>query len=93
MKIKLHIPDSGMDAIKDLGLRQTNPETLKLVQGILLRGKSGEALDSKSFAALVKNFGAVISVDSDGTRLLVVSALKLESTCTSVVVDEGLDSN
>mgnify|MGYP001549479633 CR=1 FL=1 len=89
MKIKLHFPPQGIDAIKALGLRQTNPETLRWTTqhsssshgiGVLLRGKSGEILDGRSFAAMHKGFGAWIECDSTETKRRVANALVTAAT-------------
>jgi hypothetical protein len=86
LKIRLCFPIDGAKAIKSLGLRQPNPETLRLVtdhpmsrhgQGVLLRGKSGDPLDAPSFAVLQANFGAWVEVDSYATKERVISALGL----------------
>ena len=91
MKIKLHFPASGIEAIKALGLRQGSPETLRLTTqhsmsshgiGVLLRGKSGEILDGRTFEAL-QAFGAWIECDSAETKRRVENAL--------VTVATGLD--
>lgn len=83
MKIKLHFPASGIGDISALGLRQANPETLRLVTqhpmsshgiGVLLRGKSGEILDGRTFEAL-QAFGAWIECDSAETKRRVENAL------------------
>lgn len=88
MKIKLHFPASGVEAIADLGLRQTNPETLRLTTqhpassygiGVLLRGKSGEILDGRGFQAL-QRFGAWIECDSAETKRRVENALVTAAT-------------
>jgi hypothetical protein len=84
MKIKLHFPAESIDAIKALGLRQINPETLRWTTdhpassygiGVLLRGKSGEILDGRSFQAMHTAFGAWIEVDSVLTKQRVENAL------------------
>lgn len=84
MKIKLHFPTESIDAIKALGLRQINPETLRWTtdhpassygMGVLLRGKSGEILDGRSFQAMHAAFGAWIEVDSAQTKQRVENAL------------------
>ena len=89
VKIKLHFPAAGADAIKALGLRQANPETLRLVVdhpassygiGVLLRGKSGEILDGHSFATLNESFGAWIECDSAETKRRVERALATAAT-------------
>lgn len=89
MKIKLNFPASGIEAIKALGLRQINPETLRLVTdhpassygiGVLLRGKSDEILDGRSFEALAKSFGAWIECDSAATKRRVENALVTAAT-------------
>ena len=91
MKIKLHFSADGLEQIKALGLRQINPETLRLTTqhsmsshgiGVLLRGKSGEILDGRTFEAL-QAFGAWIECDSPETKLRVENAL--------VTVATGLD--
>lgn len=83
MKIKLHFSADGLEQIKALGLRQTNPETLRLTTqhsmsshgiGVLLRGKSGEILDGRTFQAL-QAFGAWIECDSDDTKRRVENCL------------------
>jgi hypothetical protein len=82
--IKLCFPPAGIEAIKALGLRQKNPETLRLTTqhgasnygtGVMLRGKSGEILDGRSFEAMHKNFGAWIECDSADTKRRVGNAL------------------
>lgn len=89
MKIKICFPASGIEAIKALGLRQTNPETLRLTTqhalsshgiGVLLRGKSGEILDGRSFAAMHVGFGAWIECDSSETKRRIENALATAST-------------
>jgi len=84
MKIKLYFPPAGIEAINALGLRQKNPETLRLTTqhsasghgaGVLLRGKSGEILDRRSFEAMHNGFGAWIECDSANTRRRVGNAL------------------
>ena len=69
MRVKLHFPEQSIAAIKAMGLRQLNPETLRLVTdhpasnygiGVLLRGKSGSILDGAQFAKLNAAFGAWI---------------------------------
>lgn len=89
MKIKLHIPPEGLDAIKALGLRQASPETLRLVVdhpdsshgiGVLLRGKSGDPLGGRDFAAQHQSFGAWIECDSLRTKQRVEMALVTAAT-------------
>lgn len=84
MKIKLHFPPEAIDGIKALGLRQINPETLRWTVehptssrgiGVILRGKSGELLDGRSFSVLANHFGAWIEVDSARTKNRVENAL------------------
>ena len=84
MKIKLYFPPAGIEAINALGLRQKNPETLRLTTqrgasnygaGVLLRGKSGEILDRRSFEAMHTGFGAWIECDSADTKRRVGNAL------------------
>lgn len=84
MKIKLHFPPEAISAIKNMGLRQINPETLRWTTdhpasshgiGVVLRGKTGEILDGRSFQALAKHFGAWIEVDSALTKQRVENAL------------------
>ncbi|MDW0912973.1 hypothetical protein P2J45_14155 [Mannheimia haemolytica] len=50
--------------------------------GALLRGKSGEILDGKSFAAMVHAFGAWIETDSEDTSRRVHNALVTAATGT-----------
>lgn len=89
MKIKLCFPASGIETIKALSLRQINPETLRLTTqhsmsnhgiGVLLRGKSGELLDGRDFAAMHKGFGAWIECDSADTKRRVENALVTAAT-------------
>ncbi|MDW0822740.1 hypothetical protein P2K17_14130 [Mannheimia haemolytica] len=47
-----------------------------------LRGKSGEILDGKSFAAMVHAFGAWIETDSEDTSRRVHNALVTAATGT-----------
>lgn len=98
MKIKLHFPDYGMDAIKSLGVRQNNPETLRLVTdhpkssygiGVLLRGKSKDILDGLSFMAMHNAFGAWIECDSADTQRRVRKALVTGKT----VMDDQVKLN
>lgn len=95
MKIKLCFPDKSIAAIKALGLRQISPETLRWTtkhpssnygMGVLLRGKSGEILDGRAFAALVSNFGAWIETDSEDTSRRVHNALVTVATQTEASV-------
>lgn len=78
-----------MEAVKALGLRQNNPETLRLVTdhpqssygfGVLLRGKSSDILDGRSFMAMYKAFGAWIECDSEDTQRRVRNALVTAQT-------------
>lgn len=89
MKIKLFFPPESIASIKQLGLRQINPETLRWTTdhpsssygiGVILRGKSGEILDGRSFQAMVKGFGAWIECDSPSTKLRVENALVTAAT-------------
>jgi hypothetical protein len=84
MKIKLRFPQAGIDAIKAMGLRQINPETLRWTTdhpashygtGVLLRGKSGEILDGHNFEVMHTSFGAWIECDSADTKRRVENAL------------------
>lgn len=95
MKIKLHFPPEAIDAIKALGLRQINPETLRWTAdhpgsnygiGVLLRGKSGEIMDGCAFEAMVKNFGAWIECDSADTKRRVENALVTAATGLDVAI-------
>lgn len=88
----MHFSPQGESAIKALGLRQRNPETLRWTAqhsqsnhglGVLLRGKSGELLDGRAFKALHDAFGARIECDSINTKRRVENAL--------VTVALGLD--
>lgn len=93
MRIKLHFPAESIDAIKSLGLRQINPETLRLVtdhsaaahMGVILRGKSGEVLDGCAFQALHTRYGAWIVCDSAATKGRVERAL---ATCVTGLADQ-----
>ena len=89
MRIKLHFPEQSIAKIKAMGLRQNNPETLRLVTdhpassyglGVILRGKSGEQLGGREFAQLVKPFGAWIECDSDKTAQRVRNSLVTVAT-------------
>ena len=91
MKIKLYFPEDSIAAIKRMGLRQMSPETLRWTTdhpsssygiGVLLRGKSGEILDGRSFAALVHAFGAWIETDSEDTKRRVCNCLVTAATGT-----------
>ena len=71
MKIKLHFSNESTAALKGMGLRQMSPESLRWTTdhpashygaGVLLRGKSGEILDGRSFAAMTNAFGAWIEL-------------------------------
>lgn len=84
MRIKLLFPVEAIAAISKMGLRQRSPETLRLTTdhpgshygiGVLLRGKSGEILDGRSFAAMHHAFGAWIETDSAETKRKVENAL------------------
>jgi len=89
MRIHLHFPGSGIDAIAAMGLRQRNPERLRLVMdhqsssygiGVLLRGNTGEILDGRSFAALNKAFGAWIECDCAEAKRKVENVLVTAAT-------------
>lgn len=89
MKIKLHFPPEAISAIKQLGMRQINPETLRWTTehsagsygcGVLLRGKSGDILDGRSFQAMNNAFGAWIECDSADTKRRVENALFTAAT-------------
>lgn len=84
MRIALHFPAAAIEGIKQLGLRQRNPERLRWTDnhpassygaGVLLRGKSGEILDGRGFTAMAKHFGAWVEVDSARTKQRVENAL------------------
>jgi hypothetical protein len=84
MRIKLHFPEQSIATIQAMGLRQTNPETLRLVTdhpassygiGVLLRGKSGDILDGSQFAELHYSFGVWVECDSVKTIQRVRNAL------------------
>lgn len=94
MRIRLHFPTASIEAVKAMGLSQRNPETLRWTNqhssssyglGVILRGKSGEILDGKSFAALVTAFGAWIECDDAETKRRVEHAL--------VTIAPGLDDS
>jgi len=89
VKIYLHFPDGGIAAIHELGLRQRNPEKLRLVtehpassygMGVILRGNSGDILDGRTFAALNKAFGAWVECDSGDTKRRIENALVTAAT-------------
>lgn len=89
MRIKLHFPRQSISAIGLMGLRQNNPETLRLVTdhpagsygiGVLLRGKSGDVLDGAQFARLHSVFGAWVECDSANTKRRVENALVTAAT-------------
>lgn len=95
MRIKLHFPASAIEAIKGMGLRQRNPETLRWTAdhpgssyglGMVLRGKSGEVLSGSDFAAMVYSFGAWIEVDSEDAARRVRNALVTVATGTDGAV-------
>ena len=89
MKIRLLFPPESIEAIQSIGLRQRSPEVIRWTtehpassygQGVLLRGKSGEILDGKTFAILAEEFGAWIEVDSERTKNRVMGALATAAT-------------
>ena len=80
----MHFPENSIAAIRDMGMRQMNPETLRWTAnhpnssygiGVILRGKSGLVLDGKTFEGLHKAFGAWIEVDSEETKRKVQNSL------------------
>lgn len=89
MRIKLHFSPQGEAGIRAMGLRQRNPETLRWSTnhsqshygtGVLLRGKSGELMDGRSFAVMAHLFGARIECDSAETKRRVENALVTAAT-------------
>lgn len=89
MRIKLIFPADSLAAIKRLGLSQRSPETLRWTDehpashygtGVILRGKSGDILDGRSFAAMANAFAAWIEVDSADTKRRVENALVTAAT-------------
>ena len=95
MKIKLHFPASAIEAIKRMGLRQHTPETLRWTTdhpgssyglGVLLRGKSGDVLSGRDFAAMVYAFGAWIEADSEDAARKARNALVTVATGTDEAV-------
>lgn len=89
MRIRLHFSPQGEASIKAMGLRQRNPETLRWTTnhpqshygtGVLLRGKSGDLLDGKSFAVMAHLFGARIECDTPETKRRVENALVTAAT-------------
>lgn len=89
MKIRLYFPTESIAVISKMGLRQKSPETLRLTTnhsassygiGVLLRGKSGEILDGKSFQTMQEAFGAWIECDSADTKRRVENALMMNGT-------------
>ena len=107
MKIKLHFPADAMAGLKRIGLRQANPETLRLVTdhpassygiGVLLRGKSGDLLDGAQFAKLHAAFDAWIECDSAETQrrvqnALVTAASGLDDQIKVVATAVGMTTN
>lgn len=99
MIIRLCFPPESEAAIKNMGLRQRNPERLRWTTdhpashygcGVLLRGKSGDILDGASFKALNNAFGAWIEVDSVATKrrcenALVTAATELDDAIKVIV--------
>ena len=86
MKIKLRFDPHELELIHDLGLRQANPETLRLVQNhpvfqrtVLLRGKTNHELEPRHFEILVQEFCAYITVDSAATQDKVTAILDAKS--------------
>ena len=89
MRIKLQFPGQSIATLTAMGLRQNNPETLRLVTdhpassygiGVLLRGKSGDILDGSQFASLHKSFGAWVECDSAKTVQRVRNTLVTAAT-------------
>lgn len=84
MRIKLYIPEERLAGLKALGITQSSRETLRWTTdhpasnyglGVILRGKSGEILDGRTFALMVCIFGAWIETDSESTQRKVRNAL------------------
>lgn len=84
MMIRLHIPAESIAALKRMGLNQRPVEVLRWTTdhpsssfgiGVILRGKSGELLDGRTFAALHHAFGAWIEVDGADTKRRTQNAL------------------
>ena len=80
----MHFSPQGESAIKALGLRQRNPETLRWTTqhnqsnhgiGVILRGKSGDLLDGRTFKVSHDAFGAWIECDCADTKRRVDNAL------------------
>lgn len=89
MKIKLMLPPESIVALKRMGLTQRSPEVLRWTTdhsasrygiGVLLRGKSGDILDGRAFAALANSFGAWIECDSADTKRRAENALVTAAT-------------
>lgn len=95
MKIKLLFPEAGVETIKAMGLRQSNPESLRWTDdhaqssyghGVLLREHSRELLDGDAFGQLRERFGAWIECDSAATQQLVIAALAIPGLTDAVKI-------
>lgn len=100
MKIKLCFPSEAIAALAGLGLKQRKSETLRWTTnhpashygtGVILRGKSGELLDGRTFATFAEIFGAWIEVDSARMKQRVENALVTAATQLDdrIIVMEG----
>lgn len=89
MRITLHLPAESIAALRRMGMSQRQTEALRWTTehsassygiGVLLRGKSGDILDGRTFAALVNAFGAWIECDSTDAKRRAENALVTAAT-------------
>lgn len=89
MRITLHFPAESIAALRRMGMSQRETEALRWTTehpasshgiGVLLRGKSGDILDGRTFAALAHAFGAWIECDSADAKRRVENALVTAAT-------------
>lgn len=84
--IRLLIPDSGMQKIREQGLRISNAQSLRWTdrsantgpEGALFYKKSGERLTAEAFLKLRDNFGAVIETTVPAERICRALGLPVE---------------
>lgn len=89
MRITLHLPAESIAALRRMGMSQRQNEVLRWTTdhpassygiGVLLRGKSGDILDGRTFAALANAFGAWIECDTADTKRRAENALVTAAT-------------
>lgn len=95
MRITLHFPAESIAALRRMGMSQRQTEALRWTtehsassygsygsygSGVLLRGKSGEILDGRTFAALANAFGAWIECDTAEAKRKAENALVTAAT-------------